>query len=389
MHMTILRTLLQLQANPTPPRQGAAGQLPRRALEHQVRQRAVQCADRLTAAGCSTGEAAGRLGVNERTLRLWRETLRADQPLPLLGRPLLQPLTIQQQAVTSVLDSVGPGIGVPTLRPHFPDLTRAALDDLVKSYRRQWRADNLRTLHVLKWQRPGTVWAIDFAEVCRRIDGRFRFLLAVRDLASGQQLLWQPVDAPTAAIVRAELALLFAMHGAPWILKTDNGSAFIADNLRWYLHRSGVYQLFSPPRTPAYNGSIEASIGSLKNRTQQHCERAGHPGLWTSADVEAAHLDANTARPRRLHGLTPDQVWQARSPLSAQDHASFQSTVEQFRIEARREQGLPEHEPLTRVQQALVDRSALRRALVAHDLLLFRRRRIPPRITRPKTAIEW
>ena len=314
-HMTILQTLVELQAADTPQHRGAAAQQPRRDLEKVVRLRAVQCADQLTDSGCSQREAAQRLAVNERTLRHWdasRELpadLRDACPLfaaPLRGRPLVQAQPTQQQAIFSWLDSVGPGVGVPTLRTRFDGLTRAELDNLVKDYRRRWRAQHTRLLHVLNWQRPGTVWAADFAEAPGLIDGHYRYLLAVRDLASGLQLLWQPVIAQTAEVLRAELSVLFALHGAPWILKTDNGSAFIADPLRWYLQTSNVFQLFSPPHTPAYNGSIEASIGSLKNRTQQQCELAGHPGLWTSDDVEAARIEANTtARPRRLHGKTP------------------------------------------------------------------------------------
>jgi transposase InsO family protein len=203
----------------------------------------VQCAEQLTDSGCSQREAARRLAVNERTLRHWDATrglppdLRDACPLfaaPPRGRPVVLSAPTQQQAVCSWLDSVGPGVGVPTLRSRFEGLTRAELDNLVKEYRRQWRAQHMRLLHVLHWQRPGTVWAADFAEAPWLIDGHYRYLLAVRDLASGLQLLWQPVSAQTAEVLRAELSVLFALHGTPWILKTDNGSAFIADPLRWY-----------------------------------------------------------------------------------------------------------------------------------------------------------
>jgi transposase InsO family protein len=293
----------------------------------------------------------------------------------------------QQQAVFSWLDTIGPGVGVPRLRRRFADLARAELDDLLKDYRRRWRAAHPRLLHVLHWQRPGAVWAMDFAEAPIPIDGCFEHLLAVRDLASGRQLLWQPVAAPTAAVVLGELPLLFALHGAPLVLKTDNGSAFRADELRWYLRRCGVGQLFSPPRLPAYNGSIEASIGSLKMRTVRQCEQAGHPGLWTSDAVTAALVEANTtARPRRLRGLTPEHVWEARRLLTAEEREAFRVTVEQYRRGEREARRLPVEGLLSRGEEASVDRVAFRRALLAHDLLLFRRRRIPPRISRPLLA---
>jgi len=387
--MTILQTLVVQQANAKGERRGPAAQHPRRELEQIVRLRAAQLAERLREHGHRPAEAAQRLGVNERTLRSWKQSPDGVLAVVPRGRPLAESDPTQQQAVFSWLDRLGPGVGLPTLRSRFADLARAELTTLLQAYRCRWRAEHPRLVHVLHWQRPGTVWAMDFAEAPCAIDGVQEYLLAVRDLASGQQLLWRPVAAPTAEVVLAELPWLFLQHGAPLVLKTDNGAAFIADALRWYLDRCGVGQLFSPPRTPAYNGSIEASIGALKKRTERQCQSAGHPGWWTGPTVEAARVEANQqARPRRLHGLTPEQVWAARAPVTAQERAAFQATVDRLRTEARVEQDLPAQAVLTRRQQAAVDRVAFRRALVAHDLLVFRRRRIPPRISRPKLATE-
>jgi chaperone required for assembly of F1-ATPase len=89
-----------------------------------------------------------------------------------------------------------------------------------------------------------------------------------------------------------------------------------------------------------------------------------------------------------LHAKTPEEVWRARRPLTLHERECFQATAEQFRTDARIEKGLPIQVPLTRITQAAVDRVAFSRALVAHDLLLFRRRRIPPRIIWQKLAIE-
>jgi hypothetical protein len=274
------------------------------------------------------------------------------------------------------------------LRTRFPDLARAELDDLLKGYRRCWRAANPRLLHRLHWRRPGAVWAIDFAEAPALIDGRYGYMLAVRDLASGQTLLWQPVEAPTAEVVVTELLMLFTLHGAPLVLKSDNGSAFIADALRWELQRWGVGPLFSPARCPEYNGAIEASIGGLKRRTERQCLLHGHPGVWTSAAVEAARREANRAQPKRLKGQAPEQVWEARRAVTADERAAFHETVAQCRQEERAQRSLPAESELNRKQQASVDRVAYRRALVAHDLLLFRRRRILPPIKRPKVTSE-
>ena len=55
------------------------------------------------------------------------------------------------------------------------------------------------------------MWAIDFTEAPAVIDGVFPYLLAVRDLASGQQLLLLPLPEATSAGVVPALASLFVV----------------------------------------------------------------------------------------------------------------------------------------------------------------------------------
>jgi len=126
----------------------------------------------------------------------------------------------------------------------------------------------------------------------------------------------------------------------------------------------------------------------LKTRTARLAALAGHADFWTSTQVEAARLQANTtARPRRLHGATPDQVWAARVPLTAEGRESFQAAVHWYQAEGWNERGGQPAEP-SHWDESAVDRVALRRALVAHDLLWLTRRSIPALIERPKAAIK-
>jgi transposase InsO family protein len=150
------------------------------------------------------------------------------------------------------------------------------------------------------------------------VDGLYPYLFAVRDLASGQQLLWLPVQEATAQATIDALAMLFAVYGAPLVMKSDNGSTFDAMATLALLEQFGVIPLFSPPYWPRYNGSIEAGIGSLKIRTEYRAAVQGHPGYWTYDDVAAARAQANaTSRPQGETGPTAEQAWQARKPLTA------------------------------------------------------------------------
>jgi transposase InsO family protein len=371
-----------------PPRRGFAGQRLEREHGQVVRRHAVDLGKRLFEQGCNWAETAELLGLAPRTLRDWRLDLERNQlrAVP-LGRPILDATREQRNEVIRHLDELGPGIGLPSLRDSFPNLARAELEDILRRYRRIWRKLNRQTIHVLHWTRPGAVWAIDFHGPRPLIDDRYPYLLAVRDLASGQQLLWRPVVDLTAQTAVEALTSLFAIHGAPLVLKSDNGSAFIADAFQKLSQNAGVKILPSPPYTPRYNGSIEAGIGSAKSRTEQHAARQGHPGHWTWDDAEAALLEANaTARPQGPLSPSPDQLWAERPLITEAERHRFSLTVAERLKEIGGDQGRPHENPKDNMHMRAMDREAIRLALVEHGYLYFTRRRITLQITSKKVA---
>ncbi len=332
----------------------------------------------VNASRCSA--AATLLHLAERTLRQWRANhlhIELATALP-LGRPTLRSSRSDRMAALAVLDELGPATSVATLRECCPILPRAEVADLVHRYRRIWRHRHRAALHVLRWTVPGAVWAIDFAQSPQPIDGVFPYLLAVRDLASGLQLAWQPVTALTAHVARLTLTPLFLAHGAPLVLKIDNGSAFRADDFLAFLGQFGVTALFSPAYTPQYNGAIEAGIGSLKTRTERHATYHGRPNAWNADDLAAAQTEANAmARPHGPTGPTPDQFWHAHTPPTPQQRDRFHATLSQRRIAVYATEGIPADGSASAQDARRLDRQAIRQALVELDYLLFRRRLIP------------
>jgi transposase InsO family protein len=321
--------------------------------------------------GLTLTESARRLGLAARTLRRWvaaweRDRIRARER----GRPTSRaPRPLRARAL-ALIGLLGPRVGVPTLQALCPGMARREVADLLRRYRRAWRRKRRLLLRALHWTRPGAVWAIDFSEPPLPVEGRYARLLAVRDLAGGAQLLWLPVADESARTARDALEALFRQHGPPLVLKSDNGSAFVAGEVGALLTAWGVEPLFSPPRTPRYNGSCEAGIGSMKARTHHRAASAGRPGEWTCDDAEAARLEANqTARPWGSRGPTPEETWAGRRPVSAGERAAFGEAVGRLEREARQEQGCPPDGPLDTMVQAAVRRVAIRRALVAHGLL--------------------
>lgn len=337
--------------------------------QRRVRRRVLAFRRWTARLGWTGPQVADYLGIAYRTLQRWEAAWRERRLAGRCqGRPSQRsPLSVRQRLL-GLIALLGPGVGAPTLQAMCPEMARREIQAMLRRYRRVWRLRHL--LHVLHWHHPGTVWAMDFAEPPRAVDACFPYLLAVRDLASGQQLLWLPVTNETAETAIAALRSLFQEHGPPLVLKSDNGSAFIDRGFGTLLMANEVAHLRSPPETPEYNGSCEAGIGSMKTRTHHQAARHGRPGEWACDDVEAARLQANeTARPWGPRQPTPDEGWAQRRPTGAKERTAFAATVRQFEREARRDWGLGEGARLDDKEQAALDRLAITRALLSRGLL--------------------
>jgi hypothetical protein len=269
------------------------------------------------------------------------------------------------------------------LRALCPGLARREIQDLLRRYRAVWKHRHRRLLRVLHWQGGGRVWAADFSQPPLPVENEYGRLLAVRDLASGFQLAWLPVPDETAVTAANVLRALFHEHGPPLVLKSDNGSAFIAAETQALLASRQVWHLPSPPDLPEYNGACEAGIGSMKTRTHHRAASSGRPGEWTCEDTEAARQEANqTARPWGHRGPTPAEVWQQRQPIRPAERAAFGVTVRRMLAEERRARQGEAQAPVEHGPLAALHRAALTRALVAHEILRFTSERVSPTLPR-------
>jgi transposase InsO family protein len=271
------------------------------------------------------------------------------------------------------------------LQAAFPGVMRAELEDLLRRFRRSHRHRQRARLATLHWLRVGAVWSLDFAWPPQPIEGRYPRLLSVRDLASGYHLVWRPAPDETGETAAGVLAGLFAEHGPPLVLKSDNGSGFRGGKVKELLAAHGVLALPSPPRTPEYNGSVEAGIGAAKGRTEENAARRGAPGAWTWEDVEAARQQGNVFGQSPIDpGRSPAEVWQAREPLRAQERTALTAVAEQMREEEERAEEVngPQGEAGQEApQKDAIWRRVLRRALGALGILLIRWRRISPGVS--------
>ncbi len=358
---------------------GFAGQEGRRELEHVVRRAAVAFGRWALKYGLGTDGSAACLGLMPRTLREWQEAWREDHlEVEPRGRPAERADQSMRDTIVAMFHLMGPGVGLRTLQAMFPETARRELEDMLRRYRDVYLTRTSMLVHVLRWRKTGSVWAMDFTQPPTPIEDMYVKILVVRDLSSGKTLLSLPVDAETSKSVRDALVALFLEHGVPLVIKSDNGSPFVAEDTQKLLEQWRVMQLLSPPGTPEYNGACEAGIGGLKTRAHHESARNDRPGEWTCDDVEAARLMANqTGRPWGAAGLTPDQAWSHRRPIDQEDRQIFGELVADFAEEARAEQGYLPGIDLGHAARAAVHRVAISRALVALGILEVRRRRIP------------
>ena len=350
-------------------RSGAAHarQRPRREQEHQARSQAIGFAAATKTKGHSYSKTAMQLGIQPRTLTNWCfRHRRGEMNCRPRGRPhKVSPLE-KRLEVAELLRDTGPHFGIPSMRRAFPKMPPCELNDLRGDYWQVYRHHNRVVREKLSWHFPGRVWAMDHAKPPNPVDGIYPKMFAVRDLASGMELDWLPVPDETAKTTRDALLALFRQHGPPLVLKSDNGSAFKAQVID-LLDDWQVTSLLSPPATPRYNGSREASIGALKNRTHY---LANDPGNWTSDDTEAARCHSNEYHYPNGH-TQPNAMerWRARSRIDHAERKSFLLTIQRQRHQMQEVMYPEQEEKLTAAQRAAVERRVVRQALVEQGIL--------------------
>ncbi len=357
-----------------------------RALECDLRRRCVAFGRWRHHCGESWALTAKRLGLSGGTLRAWNQRWleRKLQPHP-RGRPPEQLDRETRQAVFAVLHLMGPELGMPTLQELFPEASRAALKSYRERCRRALLRGQSRSVYALHWTSPGSVWAMDYSKCPMLVDGEYRHLFIVRDLASEKQLEALPSSRATGLVASTSLERLFAAHGAPLVIKCDNGSSLIGEDVRAVCDAHGVLLLISPPQTPRYNGAVEAGIGRLKTRAHYAAARHSRTARWSCDDIEEARRTGNAVVYQRDKlSASPDTVWAARVAPSSAERKLLRGEYWK-RYERERElRGLAGVEDLPEMTIRSIDRAAISRALVALGYLEIRRRRIPQVFSRRK-----
>lgn len=359
-------------------RRGYLRQRARREAEHGARKGAVEYVRFALLHGGTKKSAAQELGISPRTLREWEQRLRAGRlAARRRGRRPARSSREDRNRVIAAVNLLGPKVGVRTLRWFYPEMARSELEEILRGSRKLYMREHEILVHELRWREPGAVWAMDHSDPPAPIGGDREVVFSVRDLPSGAELLWKGEEGATAPETVAAMRGLFELHGAPLVVKSDNGPAFRSGVMAALLDGWGVKLLLSPVRTPRYNGACESGIRWLRERTEHLAAGQGHAGAWRVEDMERAKelqnmLPKDASQGERSRG----EVFDARRRISEAERSEFTIRVKTEELLARRERGIGRDVVLSQRKQSEINRTAIRRALVAHGILTIRRRRV-------------
>lgn len=316
---------------------GAAAQHPVRACDAGLRRRGLALFAVGRRRGLVRADIASAIGVPPDMLARWQREHDAGcarprtdgEPAPAtcLGRPPLPEPPALVRAMVHLCHLFGPGMGHRDLHRDFPDASWRTCLAITQRCRRELR-DQLRDSRAIAclWTTPGTVWAADVWVPDAPIDGQFRYVLDVRDLASGFLVASEPLDNKEAATIGAVFDRLYRQFGAPLVCKTDNGSEFTGAGSWEVHHRYGVEQLLSPVELPSYNGACEAGHGSVRYRAELLARRDGRPGDWSLNHLAGARDWANDLIEAR-RPVPPSLRFQHRARIAPEQRLAFRHAV--------------------------------------------------------------
>lgn len=111
---------------------------------------------------------------------------------------------------------------------------------------------------------PGHVWTYDFVHDACSTGAKLK-LLPVVDEFTRECLAIEVASAMPTARVITVLERLFAAHGAPTYLRSDNGPEFVAQTIQSWLALHHAATLYIDPGCPWQNGFAESFNGSLRD----------------------------------------------------------------------------------------------------------------------------
>ena len=259
------------------------------------------------------------VGVPYGSFRRWKARL--GQQLPTRVRPGPKKVVpLQLAELRGAVDGLDHGSqrsrGTGALGRHYQaQISRRELAALITTARRALAAQRQADRCHVTWHVPGLVWAVDDTELARSSHQSLR-LHQVQDLASRYKFRPWVGEQIVGETVAARLEQLFLQHGAPLVLKRDNGGNLNQTTVDEILARYWVVPLNSPRQYPPYNGGIERAVRELKAPLRASLRTSGPtPAIEVQHWAECLAHDLNHRKRRALQGQIACRVFQDARPV--------------------------------------------------------------------------
>jgi putative transposase len=184
--------------------------------------------------------------------------------------------------------------------------------------KRRAKGSSTNSCAVCRAEYRGHVWSYDFVFDRTERGGQLKFL-AVLDEHTREAHEIEVDRSITGQDVVGILERLFAIHGAPAYLRSDNGPEFIARAVREWLAASGVETLFIEPGSPWENGYSESFNSRFRD---EFLDRELFSSVLEARVLaEGFRMDHNLARPHSSLGyLTPAEFAARCAPPGVLPH---------------------------------------------------------------------
>lgn len=155
---------------------------------------------------------------------------------------------------------------------------------------------------------PSHVWSYDFV-ADQTSDGKTLRFLTVIDEHTRRGLWIESARHLTSVDVVRVLEQLVELHGAPGMIKSDNGSEFVAKKVTEWIEKRGIGARFIEPGSPWQNGHNESFNAVFRDGC---LNRWVFESLREARETSEAWLqEYNEERPHgSLGGLTPSKFFE-------------------------------------------------------------------------------
>ena len=120
------------------------------------------------------------------------------------------------------------------------------------------------------------------------------------------------VKTATTSTTITALRSIFATHGIPELLVSDNGSVFMSAEFKNFTQQNGIRHTTSAPYHPATNGLVERAVQTFKSFIKKTPD-------GNLQDRLSQFLSRNRLTPHNTTGISPAELLLGRRPRSVLD----------------------------------------------------------------------